>query len=252
MSNESTLRNLARRWVLPFIDPRQVAAISRLPRFFSEWRRYRRMGGGDAQFADLWPCLTDRADYTPFDPHYFFQAAWIARQLATAKPALHVDVGSSVAMLGVLSAQFPLVFVDYRPLKVRLDGLNTIAGDITRLPFADASIASLSSLHVIEHVGLGRYGDPIEPSGYVGALRELERVLAPGGQLYLSTPVGRERVCFNAHRIFATRTILNALPKLKMLRFALVDDSGRFQESCNLSGADSLSYGCGMFVLTKT
>ena len=100
--------------------------------------------------------------------------------------------------------------------KPDMAGLFTIAGDITRLPFADASIRSLSSLHVIEHIGLGRYGDPIDPSGCFAAMRELSRVLASGGHLYLSTPVGRERVCFNAHRVFAARTILNAVPDLRL------------------------------------
>ena len=126
-----------------------------------------------------------------------------------------------------------------------------IAGDITRLPFADGSVSSLSCLHVIEHIGLGRYGDPIDPSGCFAGLRELERVLARRGRLYLSTPVGRERVCFNAHRVFATRTILNALPGLKVVRFGLVDDQGHFGDACELSRADNLSYGCGMFVMTK-
>jgi len=194
----------------------------------------------------------DRVSHTPFDPHYFYQAAWMARNLAKENPSLHVDVGSDIRVLGVLSAYVPLLFVDYRPLLVHQKELTPIAGDITRLPFADGSVSSLSSLHVIEHIGLGRYGDPIDPSGCFAGLHELERVLARGGKLYLSTPVGRERVCFNAHRVFATRTILNALPSLKVVRFALVDDQGCFTDACEFSHADNLSYGCGMFVMTKT
>ena len=246
-------RKLAQNWGLPFLDPRRIASVVRLPGFFTAWIRYRRMaGGGNARFADLWPCLMDRVSHTPFDPHYFYQAAWMARNLAKSNPPLHVDVGSDIRMLGVLSAFVPLLFVDYRPLRVHQEELTPIAGDITRLPFADGSVSSLSSLHVIEHIGLGRYGDPIDPSGCFAGLHELERVLARGGQLYLSTPVGRERVCFNAHRVFATRTILNALPSLKVVRFGLVDDQGRFADACEFSHADNLSYGCGMFVMTKT
>lgn len=245
-------RKLAQNWVLPFFDPRRILSVIRLPGFFADWIRYRRMSdGSNARFADLWPCLMDRVSHTPFDPHYFHQAAWMARNLAKASPPLHVDVGSDIGMLGVLSAYVPIFFVDYRPLRVHHGGLTPIAGDITRLPFADGSIASLSALHVIEHIGLGRYGDPIDPSGCFAGLRELERVLAPGGRLYLSTPVGRERICFNAHRVFATRTILNALSSLKVLRFGLVDDQGHFADACAFSLADNLSYGCGMFVLTK-
>jgi SAM-dependent methyltransferase len=245
-------RKLAQNWVLPFVDPRRIASVIRLPGFFIAWMRYRRMaGGGNARLADLWPSLMDRVSHTPFDPHYFYQAAWLARHLAKEHPPLHVDVASQIGMVAVLAAYAPVVFVDYRPLQVHQSGLLPIAGDITRLPFADGSVASLSCLHVIEHIGLGRYGDPIDPSGHRAGLRELERVLAPGGRLYLSTPVGRERVCFNAHRVFATRTILDALPGLQVVRFGLVDDQGRYADECTFSRADDLSYGCGLFVMTK-
>lgn len=251
MKRKSFLKQAVGNWLLPFLDPRQLVSIFQLPLFFAEWLKFRRSGGGNAYFSDLRPCLMDRVRHTPFDPHYFYQAAWIARYLTKEKPDLHIDVGSSIGLVGVLSAQSSLVFVDYRPLQVQLPGLTTIAGDMTRLPFRDTSVRSMSSLHVIEHVGLGRYGDPIDPEGWVVSLRELARVLTPGGRLYLSTPVGRERVCFNAHRVFAPSSILNALPQLKLENFALVDDAGTFESTSDLSRAENLEYGCGMFALIR-
>ena len=119
------------------------------------------------------------------------------------------------------------------------------------MPFADGSVRSLSSLHVIEHIGLGRYGDRLDPEGWRSALGELARVLAPGGRLYLSTPVGRERVCFNAHRVFSPMTIVGALTGLKVERFALVDDAGNYVDNAELNRADKMNYGCGMFCLSK-
>lgn len=246
------LKDFARSWVLPFIDPRQFASIARLPRFFAEWLRFRGLAGRNtARFRDLRPCLTDRASHTPFDPHYFYQAAWLAREVNSARPPLHVDVGSSVVATGVLSAFVPLMFVDFRPLQARLPNLDSIAADITRLPFADASVQSLSSLHVIEHIGLGRYGDRLDPDGWRTALGELARVLAPGGRLYLSTPVGRARVCFNAHRVFSPVAIAGALPGLKVDRFAMVDDDGSYIDNAELGDAGNMNYGCGMFCFSK-
>ncbi len=245
-------KDVVRSWVLPFIDPRQLASIVRLPRFFAEWTRFRGLAGKDtARFADLRPCLTDRASHTPFDPHYFYQAAWLAREINRIKPSFHVDVGSSVVATGVLSAFVPLLFVDFRPLRARLPNLDLIAGDIMRLPFADASVQSLSSLHVVEHIGLGRYGDRLDPDGWRTALGELARVLAPGGRLYLSTPVGRERVCFNAHRVFSPMAIAGALPGLKVERFAMVDDAGNYTDNAELTRAGNMAYGCGMFCFSK-
>jgi len=249
----SNARSIARQWVLPFLDPRRLGSLRRLPGFLAEWRHFRRLSGpGTAKFADTWPCLEDRVHATPFDPHYFHQAAWLARELAKARPAVHVDVGSSVMAMSVLSAHVPLVFVDYRPLQVQLAGLNSVAGDITHLPFAGKSVKSLSSLHVVEHIGLGRYGDPIDPGGCFAALAELERILADGGRLYLSTPVGRERVCFNAHRVFAPVSIPAALPQLSLKRFCYIGDDRRLHIDASLGDAGDLDYGCGLFEFERS
>jgi SAM-dependent methyltransferase len=247
-----SMKQLARQWVLPFLDPRKIASFARLPTFFAELRRFRRMQPqSPVRMRDLYPCLEDRVGTTPFDPHYFYQAAWLARRLAESRPAVHHDVGSSVTMLSVLSAHQPVVFLDYRPLQTSLSGLTCLAGSITALPFADASIDSISCLHVIEHIGLGRYGDPLDPLGSRHACVELSRVLRPGGRMYLSVPVGRERICFNAHRVFDPATIVAQLPELKLLQFSLVDDAHTFHPDVAMVRAAGLDYGCGMFEFTR-
>jgi SAM-dependent methyltransferase len=222
-----------------------------LPRYLADWRAYRRAATQPVSFRDSYPCLADRLRATPFDPHYFFQAAWLARRLQAQRPPLHVDVGSSVMMLNVLSAAVRTVFVDYRPLHVSLSDFTSLAGDLVRLPFVDGGIVSLSSLHVIEHVGLGRYGDPINPLGSQLAASELQRVLMPGGRLFLSVPVGRERVCFNAHRVLSPSTVMGFFPNLRLQTFALVDDAGRFNEEVPPDAATTLEYGCGLFEFVK-
>jgi SAM-dependent methyltransferase len=167
------------------------------------------------------------------------------------KPQLHVDVGSSVTLLSVLSAAVPIAFLDYRPLAVKLSGLHCVGGTATRLPFPNDAVASLSSLHVIEHIGLGRYGDTLNPQGSKQAAGELQRVLRPGGRLLLSVPVGRERVCFNAHRVYGPHTISSFLPDLRLESFSFVDDAGRFSEDVSFDAATHLEYGCGMFEFVK-
>ena len=126
------------------------------------------------------------------------------------------------------------------------------AGNILELKIADASVASLSCLHVIEHIGLGRYGDPIDPEGSRRAAAQLARILAPHGRLYVSAPVGRERICFNAHRVFAPETVVAMFAPLRLQAFALTDDSGAFHDPAPLEAARSLDYGCGMFEFTRT
>lgn len=67
---------------------------------------------------------------------------------------------------------------------------------------------SLSCLHVLEHFGLGRYGDPMDPNGYKTGFANLASLLRPGARFYLPTPIGQERVEFNANWAFDPATIL--------------------------------------------
>jgi len=245
-------KNFVRHWIFPFVDPRHVASLALVPRFLLQVKRFRCLTPGESvPWSETYPCLLDRLSRTPFDPHYFFQGAWLARRLAVTQPQLHVDVGSSVTMLSVLSAGVPIAFLDYRPLAVQLPGLHCVGGTATNLPFPDNAVASLSSLHVIEHIGLGRYGDPLDPQGSKQAAGELARVLRPGGRLFLSLPVGRERVCFNAHRVYAPRTVQSFVSELRLESFSLVDDAGRFRERVPVEAANDLEYGCGLFEFVK-
>ena len=117
--------------------------------------------------------------------------------------------------------------------------------------FATGSVPSLSSLHAIEHVGLGRYGDRVDPDGCFTAMRELARVLAPGGRLYLGTPIGRERLAFNSERVFDPRTIVETLSALRLVSFDAVDDDDRFVAGADPAAFARATYACGLFEFTK-
>ena len=82
-------------------------------------------------------------------------------------------------------------------------------------------------------------------------MAELQRVLAPGGMLYISTPVGRQRVCFNAHRVFRPETIIATLQDLQLVEFSLIDDNGDYRAGQAPAAAEDLEYGCGLFSFTK-
>jgi SAM-dependent methyltransferase len=164
---------------------------------------------------------------------------------------LHVDVASQVVFPSLLAASLPVLFVDYRPLKASLTGFHSVAGDILRLPLREGSVPSISCLHVAEHVGLGRYGDPIDPAGTRKAAAELARVLAPGGTLLFAVPVGRERVVFNAHRVHDPATIRAYFSALTLCELSGVDDRGVYTEYAGLDMFRNNEYACGMFRFTK-
>ena len=248
MLQRSKTKQLLRNWATAFLVPRPLIGALYLTSYFRDWRRFQQMTSADKlRWQDSYPCLADKVTATPFDPHYFYQGAWLARRVAEASPSLHVDVASSVLTMSVLSASCRTVFLDYRPLKVTLAGLRSVAGSITQLPFADASLTSLSCLHVIEHIGLGRYGDRLDPDGSRKSAAELMRVLSPNGRLYLSVPIGRERICFNAHRVFSPHTIRAWFTKLELERFSYVGDDCEYVDPAPLEAAERLEYGCGFF-----
>lgn len=246
------IASLVRRWLQAFLAPRPFIGAIYIPRYVGHWLQYRkRTKSNIPQFVDSYPCLTDWTQYTPFDPHYFYQGAWLSRRLRRDNPVVHVDIASSVLTVSTISAHVDTIFVDYRPIRTNLVGMTPVAGTVINLPFATSSIASLSCLHVIEHIGLGRYGDRIDPEGSAKAARELTRVLSSGGLLYVSTPVGRERVEFNAHRVFAPETVIALFDQLQLVEFSLVDDVGAFHECVSTTQAQGSNYACGLYVFRK-
>ena len=153
--------------------------------------------------ADIMPFTEDKTSTTPIDPVYFFQDCWLAKKIVENKPAHHYDVASNAKSIGLISQFVPVTMIDIRPIELKLDRLHFIKGSLLELPFPDNSIESISSICVVEHIGLGRYGDPLDSFGSEKAIRELLRVSKPGGNIYITVPVDSEnKICFNAHRTF--------------------------------------------------
>jgi hypothetical protein len=95
--------------------------------------------------------------------------------------------------------------------------------------------ASFSS---IEHSGLGRYGDPLDPNGDLEAMRQVHCMLKPDGILFLGLYTsGNENsyLEFNAHRVYGPKRM-----KLIFNGWEILDRSSRAQN------------GHEVFVLKKT
>lgn len=247
------LANFVNRWVNPVISVRRLwHTIPLYAQYLSDWKKYSELPNAESlTFLNSHPCLFDRTSNTSFDAHYFYQDVWGFKRIREANPAQHVDVGSHAILIGMLTTITKVLFLDIRPLHIGLDNYEVQPASILDLPFDDGSINSLSCMHVVEHIGLGRYGDPLDPEGTKKAIKELARVLAPGGNLYFTTPVGRPRVNFNAHRVHAPQQIIDWFQDLKLVHFSGVTDAQEFRENISPAELANSEYACGMFHFTK-
>jgi SAM-dependent methyltransferase len=229
-----------------------IRGIPRYLEFFKDWVKYSKSKGAETiKLINTYPCIHEKTQTTNFDIHYFYQDIWAFKRIYESKPNHHYDIGSAIDFVGFLTAITKVTFVDIRPLLATLDNFASVKGSILSLPFKENSLLSLSSLHVVEHIGLGRYGDPIDPSGTKKACKELSRILAPNGNLYFSVPVGKPRLCFNAHRIHSPKQITDYFSDLELVELSGIDDKGQYIRNIDTSILESADYGCGLFWFRK-
>ena len=246
-------RAATRRVINAAIDlDRLGSALPGLAAWHRDRRTYMKLPGAerlDWRASD--PQVHDLTQRSPFDPHYFYQDVWAAQRVAELAPKRHVDVGSRVDLVGFLTAITEVTFVDIRLLEAQVEGLSSVEGSVLEMPFPDRSLESVSCLHVAEHIGLGRYGDPLDPNGTVKAMKELQRVVAPGGQLLFAGPVGQRQVVFNAHRIQPPSSVTQIFDELELIEFSGTDDSGKFSRHRSPEEFENAVYALGLFLFRR-
>ncbi len=247
-------------------DPRKTLRFMRgIPDYIRDYVVFVQQSRGASEAFKMgmpFPCLTDRfAQSGNGRGHYFFQDLLVATRIHENKPTLHVDVGSRIDGFVAHVASFRQIeVIDIRPFEPNIHNIKFIQLDLMNLD-DDLPVGycdSLSCLHALEHFGLGRYGDRIAHDGHLVGLRNLSSLLKAGGKLYLSVPIGPQRIEFNAHRIFSVEYILGLTHRaFKLDSFSFVDDDGVLHQDVAISEEDSrvsfgCVHGCGIFELTKS
>lgn len=238
-------------------------SIKAVPGFVKDYYQFKRQTdrlGTPFRIGRLYPLLHERcAQAGQACGHYFHQDLLVARRILQNKPDKHADVGSRVDGFVAHVACFR---------KIECFDIRDIESDVPNLKFRRADFMSddfdlhdycdsVSSLHAIEHFGLGRYGDKIDANGHLKGLDNIYKMLRSGGKFYFSVPIGQQRVEFNAHRVFSLKYLVQLLEqRYKIDSFSYVDDRGKLFSQTQL-GPDQIAedcgchYGCGIFELTK-
>lgn len=233
------------------ISPRRFLASCRgWGRYLQERAEFRSIPGADSW---VWgrelPILTEWDDCAGSLGAYFHQDLTIAQWIHEDSPQRHIDAGSRIdGFIGHLAVFREVEVLDIRPMTEEVPGVRFHQLDLME-PLAAEWLQctdSLSCLHTIEHFGLGRYGDPLDPQGHERGVRQLQAMVRPGGRLYLSTPIGPPRVEFNAHRIFAASTVFGWFDEGWAIdRLAVLDDDLRMINGPSRSAANLEShFGC--------
>ena len=241
-----------------FIPPSRNNEGSQVTQAFTEqFSQFKEQSCLDGRFepkqTDWFPCLNDDTPETGFDPHYVLHTSWAARVLAKTKPKVHVSFGDSLYFVGIASAFTSVTFCDIRKSGLPFRDIKENSADLTDLPSSwSGTLESISCMHVLEHIGLGRYGDALDASGDHKAAAELARVLAPGGQLLMVVPMeDPPRVRFNAHRLYSYSQVMDLFPDLSLQEFTLITNEGQFFENADPCLLEGRKYSCGCFRYTK-
>lgn len=238
-------------------DFRSVRRIRQLPRFIRDLRRWQRLGG---KVSSLFPVLSDWSEQAGnASGPYFHQDMLVARRVYQAQPRRHIDVGSRIDGFVAHVAVFREIEVlDIRPMQSSIHNVRFIQASLMEdVADFDASTDSLSCLHALEHFGLGRYGDPINIDGHLNGFKSLIKLLKCNATFYLSFPIGRPVVEFNAHRVFDCEEVL-AWPGSELLqlqRFDFIDDKGVLHENVQIdtlrAQCNGLVHGCGIYTFLR-
>lgn len=259
------LKNTDRLIRLSTFQPKSlIRNLTRLPQYFRSYRDLKRQAQASQEVFELgilYPVLYEKSEPAgSATGHYFHQDLLVAQKIFQARPRRHIDVGSRVdGFIAHLATFREVEAIDVRPLNSTTANIKFLCADLmAELPESLVGATdSLSCLHAIEHFGLGRYGDPLQFDGHLHGISNLRRMLNPGGKLYLSTPIStRQRIEFNAHRVFQLPYLLNLLsPLFELDSFAYVGDDGLLYTNQDVMSKAAkntfgLRYGCGIFELT--
>ena len=238
------------------------SAIFGFPYYLRSRSKLIKQKGNDVSFplGRIYPILSDRFSKSGMmSGHYFHQDLLVARKIYTHNPLNHIDIGSRTDGFVAHVAVFRKIeIIDIRYQESKTKNIVFRQADLMQLPQDLINkFDSISSLHAIEHFGLGRYGDPIDYFGHIKAIKNITALLKIGGTFYFSVPIGTQRIEFNAQRVFSVKYLLDLFEKnYSLIGFSYVDDNGDLFEDIKITPTlvennFGCNYGCGIFEFKK-
>lgn len=126
----------------------------------------------------------------------------------------YIEPGNKTADIGCVSGLYPVMqrtckadvtIVDIRKIELDEDGISSEQMDLSDIVPEEMRerFDLVSSISTVEHAGLGRYGDRIDPAGDFRLVKGIADIIKPGGIFICSVPVGPGCVVYNLNRIYS-------------------------------------------------
>lgn len=253
-NNKITLRRIYVFILTLGLDIKKIFNLISFPRYIKDYIKFKKKGG---QVRNIYMCLEDfYKESSEFKNQFFHSDLIIAQKIFNQNPKDHLDIGSRIDGLVAHVASFRSIdFADIR--NVEISPHKNI--NIKEIDIGDENLninkrySSISSVGVIGHVGLGRYGDKIDPDGHLKSFKNISKLADNSAIFYLMVPVGKEGVEFNSHRVFNPAHIIKILKNLDfdLIEFNFIDDNGNLYLKSNIKNAENLNFGGGIFCFQK-
>jgi SAM-dependent methyltransferase len=146
-----------------------------------------------------------------------------------------LDAGSYGSPFALILAGlgFKVTGVDLIDWDIVFPNYQHVVGDLKSLPFDDNQFDAITSISTMEHLGLPRFGEKVIKDGDVMGVKDLVRVLKPGGFLVLTVPYAQNSALYqNKHRVYNKSSFKRLIGKLVVKKerfFAPIDDPRMFR-----------------------
>lgn len=170
-----------------------------------------------------------------------------------------LDFGADIGFLSLAAAQrgHEVVALDRLPstLDYEHPRVAHLEADVLTHDFGDARFDQIINCSSVEHVGLGgRYGSSDDPDGDLRAMTTMRGLLAPGGRMILTVPVGVDAVCAPQHRIYGSERLPRLLDGYEVAEEQYWRKAERRWVACPRDAAlatvgSASFYSLGLFVL---
>lgn len=142
---------------------------------------------------------------------------WILRNIPSMGRILDVGSTGSQLPLMLVGLGYEVWTIDVRKYEYDgiIDELKCIMGDIRETNFQDSFFDVVLAISTVEHIGLGRYGDSIDPYGDENTMKEIIRIMANNAVFLMTVPFGKRSIN-KTHRVYSEESLLTLLSEFKI------------------------------------